>query len=130
MIKRILSFGIRPSSQAMVQETRTGVPIRVLSDNVQEIQQEVDDQANAIEAIGSRFERMETSKASFQSLLEERLPPRQLEPVQTPPQAMQGGQTPTNQLRQPVLEVQSSHGSPVGAETRNAMPMRPLTQEI
>ena len=127
MIKRILSFGIRPSSRAMVQETRTGVPIRVLSDNVQEIQQQVDDQANAIEAIGSRFERMETSKASFQSLLEERLTPRQLEPIQTPPQAMQGGQTPTNQLRQLILEVQSSHGSPIGAETRKAMPMRPLT---
>uniref|UniRef100_A0A2N9F7Y1 Reverse transcriptase/retrotransposon-derived protein RNase H-like domain-containing protein n=1 Tax=Fagus sylvatica TaxID=28930 RepID=A0A2N9F7Y1_FAGSY len=90
----------------MVQETKTGVPIGVLSDNVQEIQQPVDDQANAIREIGARLERMETSFASFQALLEERLPPRQSEPVQTPPQAMQG------------------------AKTRNAMPMRPPTQEI
>ncbi len=88
-----------------MQETKTGVPIGVLSDNVQEIQQPVDDQANAIREIGARLERMETSFASFQGLLEERLPPRQSEPVQTPPQAMQGGQTPTNQPMQLVLEV-------------------------
>ncbi len=108
--------------QAMVQEKRNGVAIGVLSDNVREIQQQIDEQANTIGVIGASLERMETSFASLQALLEERLPW-----VQTPPQEVQGGQTPINQPRQPVLKVQIGQGILIGDEARNAMPMRPPT---
>ena len=86
-----------------------------------------------IGAIGERLERMDTSFASFQALLEERLPPSQPEPIQKPPQAMQGGQTsqtPTNQPRQPIFEVQTGQGVPICVKARNAMPMRPPTLEV
>ena len=60
----------------MVQETRLGVSIRVLIDNVQELQLQLDEHANQIGVIDVRMERMDLSFATFQALLEERLPPR------------------------------------------------------
>ena len=60
----------------MVQETRLGVSIRVLTDNVQELQLQLDEHANQIGVIDMRMERMDLSFATFQALLEERLPPR------------------------------------------------------
>ena len=60
----------------MVQETRLGVSIRVLTDNVQELQLQLDEHANQIGVIDVRMERMDLSFATFQALLEERLPPR------------------------------------------------------
>jgi peptidoglycan hydrolase CwlO-like protein len=60
----------------MVQETRSGVPTGVLSDNLQSIQQQLDDHTTVIGSIEARMERMENSFAALQALLEERLPPR------------------------------------------------------
>jgi hypothetical protein len=37
-----------------VQETRTGVPIGVLSDNVQELQQQIDEHANSLGLINTK----------------------------------------------------------------------------
>jgi hypothetical protein len=58
----------------MVQETRLGVPIGVLSDNIQEIQGQLDDHSNRIGLLDARMERVELTLASMQVLLEERLP--------------------------------------------------------
>jgi hypothetical protein len=60
----------------MVQETRLGVSIRVLTDNVQKLQLQLDEHANQIGVIDVRMERMDLSFATLQALLEERLPPR------------------------------------------------------
>ncbi len=62
--------------QIMVQETRSGVPPGVLSDNLQSIQQQLDDHTTVIGSMAARMERMEDSFAALQALLEERLPPR------------------------------------------------------
>jgi hypothetical protein len=62
--------------QIMVQETRSGVPPGVLSDNLQSIQQQLDDHTTVIGSIGARMDRMKNSFAALQALLEERLPPR------------------------------------------------------
>ena len=106
----------------MVQETRVGVPIGVLNVNVQQLQQQVEAHATSIETIGTRLERIEGSFANLQALLEERLPPRQPEPIQPLPQNVQVEKTP---LRQPAVEEPLDQRPPIGAEARNAIPMRP-----
>ena len=71
-----------------MQETRTGVPIGVLSDNVQELQQQIDEHANSLGLINTKqdkLDRLEANFATLQAWLEERLPRIQPEPVQ--PQA-------------------------------------------
>jgi hypothetical protein len=60
----------------MVQETRSGVPPGVLSNNLQSIQQQLDDHTIVTGSIRARMERMENSFAALQALLEERLLPR------------------------------------------------------
>ena len=55
-----LSIGIRVGS-IMVQETRNGVPAGVLSDNLQEIQQQLGDHSIVIGSIGAQIERIESS---------------------------------------------------------------------
>jgi hypothetical protein len=92
----------------MVQETRIDVPIGVLSDNVQELQQKIDEHATIVRVIGTRLERMDTSFANLQTFLEERMPLRQPEPTQPPALAVQGEQTPINQPRKPILEEKPS----------------------
>ena len=70
----------------MVQETRAGVPIGVLNDNMQELQQQIDDHSNAIGLINTRFDRMEASFANLQTLMVERLPkqPKVVQPAAQP----------------------------------------------
>jgi hypothetical protein len=61
-----------------VQEiTRLGVPIGVLNDNVQGLQQQLDEHATTIGSNGARMERFKNSFATFHTILEERLPPMQ-----------------------------------------------------
>ena len=84
----------------MVQETRTGVSIGVLSDNVQEMQQQIDEHANPLELINTKLDKLDRLEANFATLqawLEERLPRIQPELVQPQAQLRQGEQTPTNQ---------------------------------
>ena len=77
-----------------MQETRTGVPIGVLSENVQELRQQIDKHANSIELITiklDKLERLETNFVTLQAWLEEeRLPRTQPEPVQPQAQPRQG----------------------------------------
>ena len=58
-------------------ETRIGIPIGVLNDNVQGMQQQLEDHAARIATIGTRIDRLEASFAALHSMLEERLPAMQ-----------------------------------------------------
>ena len=49
----------------MVQETRTGVSIGVLSDNVQEMQQQIDEHANPLELINAKLDKLDRLEANF-----------------------------------------------------------------
>ena len=49
----------------MVQETRTGVSIGVLSDNVQEMQQQIDEHANPLELINTKLDKLDRLEANF-----------------------------------------------------------------
>uniref|UniRef100_A0A2N9EGI2 Uncharacterized protein n=1 Tax=Fagus sylvatica TaxID=28930 RepID=A0A2N9EGI2_FAGSY len=82
------------------------------------------------------FDRMEASFANLQTLMEERLP-RKPEVVQLAAQPRQGEQAPSNatlvqaNLREHFpITPQEGQGVPLGAEMRNAMPMRPLNQDF
>ena len=121
----------------------------MVSDNIQEIQGQLDYHSNQIGVLDARMERMELSFASMKALLEERLPPRQpAPPVQTEPQTGQSGQSRAQsghsgaQARQsgqirgmqgdgekpPMVEL--GEPIPIGVEARNAMPGRPPTHEV
>uniref|UniRef100_A0A2N9IYS4 Integrase catalytic domain-containing protein n=1 Tax=Fagus sylvatica TaxID=28930 RepID=A0A2N9IYS4_FAGSY len=60
----------------MVQETRSGVPAGVFHETLESFQQQLDDHTTGMGAIGARMDRMESSFAALQILLEERLPLR------------------------------------------------------
>uniref|UniRef100_A0A2N9J793 Uncharacterized protein n=1 Tax=Fagus sylvatica TaxID=28930 RepID=A0A2N9J793_FAGSY len=108
----------------MVIETRGGVPIGVLKENVQELQQQIDENANSLRLINARDAKMELSIAAMKALVEERLPPRhQTTMVQPEPQreaqSGQGGGAPIVELNhevqtmvqpEPQREAQSSQG--------------------
>uniref|UniRef100_A0A2N9HQY9 RNA-directed DNA polymerase n=1 Tax=Fagus sylvatica TaxID=28930 RepID=A0A2N9HQY9_FAGSY len=102
----------------MVQETRSGVPPGVLSDNLQSIQQQLDDHTTVIGSMAARMERMEDSFAALQALLEERLPPRT---------AIQNNGD--NLMADQEVQIDENR-VPIGAEARNAMPGRPPLYEM
>jgi|UniRef100_A0A2N9HNG6 hypothetical protein len=86
----------------MVQETRAGVPIWVLSDNVQKLQQQIDEHENSLGLINTKLDKLDRLEANFvtlQAWLEERQPRIQPELVQPQAQLRQGEQTPTNQAQ-------------------------------
>ena len=124
--------------QIMVQETRSGVPPGVLSDNLQSIQQQLDDHTTVIGSMAARMERMEDSFAALQALLEERLPPRTAiqnngdnlmanQEAQVPD--IIPNQQPEVQNQPPVMQIDENR-VPIGAEARNAMPGRPPLHEM
>jgi hypothetical protein len=117
-----LSIGIRAGS-IMVQETRNGVPAGVLSDNLQEIQQQLGDHSTVIGSIGARIERIESSFAALQVLLEERLPARPTVPTILEAEAMpiQEGILP-ERVEQPPLVQPRGMRMPIREEGRNAIP--------
>ena len=48
-----------------MQETRTGVPIWVLSDNVQKLQQQIDEHENSLELINTKLDKLDRLEANF-----------------------------------------------------------------
>ena len=129
-IIKILSIGIRAGS-IMVQETRSGVPAGVFHETLESFQQQLDDHSTGMGAIGARMDRMESSFAALQILLEERLPlrpPAQPEINQIAPGAEARPDQeviPPLMGEQPPLIQREENRVPIGAERRNAMPMRP-----
>ncbi|GMY31615.1 hypothetical protein FCV25MIE_26857 [Fagus crenata] len=122
----------------MVQETRSGVPPGVLSDNLQSIQQQLDDHTTVIGSMAARMEGMEDSFAALQAILEERLPPRTaIQNNGVNPMADQEvqvldiipNQQPEVQNQPPAKQIDENR-VPIGAEARNAMPGRPPLYEM
>uniref|UniRef100_A0A2N9J2Z8 Reverse transcriptase n=2 Tax=Fagus sylvatica TaxID=28930 RepID=A0A2N9J2Z8_FAGSY len=115
----------------MVQETRNGVPAGVLSDNLQGIQQQLGDHSTVIGSIGARIERIESSFAALQVLLEERLPARPAVPTIPEAEAVpiQEGILP-ERVEQPPLVQPGGMRMPIREEGRNAIPQRPPHQEV
>jgi hypothetical protein len=115
----------------MVQETRNGVPAGVLSDNLQGIQQQLGDHSTVIGSIGARIERIESSFAALQVLLEERLPARPAVPTIPEAEAVpiQEGILP-EMVEQPPLVQPGGIRMPIREEGRNAIPQRPPHQEV
>jgi hypothetical protein len=127
----------------MVMETRGGAQIRVLNENVQGIQQQLDEHSNQFGLINVKLDRMESNfgefKATlsgfqftlsgfqstfsgFQSMMEERLPK---------PAEPNVNQASSSIRVQPSFgDPLSTHRLPIGAEERNGMPMRPPNQDI
>ena len=68
-IIKVLSIGIRAGS-IMGQETRSGVPAGVFHETLESFQQQLDDHTIGMGAIGARMDRMESSFAALQILLE------------------------------------------------------------
>ena len=119
--------------RVMVQETRNGVLIKVLHENLQGIQQQIDEQANVIGLLGARMDRIENIFSNLQALVEDRLPPRQQAPLVQPEpqggaQSGQGGGVPNVGEQPPILEPVEP--ILIGVEARNAMPMRFPTHEV
>ncbi len=123
-------------------ETRGGAQIRVLNENVQGLQQQLDEHSNQIGLINVKLDRIESNFddfkaifACFQTTMEERLPkPSKLNHQ---PQAGQDANHASSSNRvQPSFGEQlpmtppSIHRLPIRAEERNAMLMRPPNQEI
>jgi hypothetical protein len=130
----------------MVIETRGGAQIGVLNENVQGIQQQLDEHSNQFGLINVKLDRMESNfgefkatisgfqstlsgfQSAFSPMMEERLP--------KPAEPNHGNQASSSIRVQPNLGEQmpttppSIHRLPIGAEERNAMPMRPPNQDI
>jgi hypothetical protein len=121
----------------MVIETRAGVPIRVLDEGLQRLQTQIDEHLGAIEELHAKFDRLEAKVDNgldnLQAMMSELL---QKQPVVEQPavQPRQGQQTPNrvqgNLGDQIPRAPRENHGVPLGAEMRNAMPMRPLNQDF
>jgi hypothetical protein len=115
----------------MVQELRSGVPAGVFQETLQAFQQQLDDHTTGMGAIGARMDRMESSFAALQSLLEERLPLRNPAQPEVNQIALGAEARPDQEVipplmgEQPPLVQGEENRMPIGAERRNAMPMRP-----
>ena len=129
-IIQILSIGIRAGS-IMVQENRSGVPTGVFHKTLQSFQQQLDDHTIGMGSIGARMDRLESSFAALQILLEETLP---LRPLVQPEinQIAPGIDTRPDQEgipplmgEQPPLIQREENRVPIGVERRNAMPIKP-----
>jgi hypothetical protein len=115
----------------MVQETRNGVPAGVLSDNLQEIQQQLGDHSIIIGSIGARIERIESSFAALQVLLEERLPARPAVPTIPEAEAVPiQEEILPEMVEQPPLVQPGGIRMPIRNERRDAIPQRPPHQEM
>uniref|UniRef100_A0A2N9HXW7 Chromo domain-containing protein n=1 Tax=Fagus sylvatica TaxID=28930 RepID=A0A2N9HXW7_FAGSY len=102
----------------MVIETRGGAQIGALNENVQGIQQQLDKHSNQIGLINVKLDRMESNFGC---------PNQQNRNVNQASSSIRvqpsfGEQLPTT--------PPSTHRLPIGAEERNAMPMRPPNQDI
>jgi hypothetical protein len=126
----------------MVIETRAGVPIGVLDEGLQRMQTQIDVHLGAIKQLYTKCDRLEAKvdngfdnlQAMMRELLQRQPGVEQpaVQPVVEQPR--QEVQTPTrvqgnlgDQMPRAPREI---HGVPLGAEMRNAMPMRPMNQDF
>jgi hypothetical protein len=132
----------------MVMERRGGAQIGVLNEKAQGIQQQLEEHSNQFGLINVKLDRMESNfgefKATFscfqgtlsgfqlafsglQAMMEERLP-KPAEPNVN--QASSSTRVQGNLGDQMPRAPREIHGVPLGAEMGNAMPMRPMNQDL
>jgi hypothetical protein len=121
----------------MMIETRAGVPIGVLDERLQRLQTQIEGNSGAIKQSYTKFDRLEAKVDigcdNLQAMIRELL---QKQPVveQLAVQPRQEEQTPNrvqaNLGEQIPRAPRETHGVPLGAEMRNAIPMRLLNQDF
>ena len=113
-------------------ETRTS-QIVVLEKNMERFQQQVDDHTGSIEGLHSKVDGLEAGVAEIRAMMQEvmkRLPVVEHPAVQPRQEEQSPNQVQANLGEQIPIAPREAHGVPLGAEVRNAMPMRPLNQDF
>jgi hypothetical protein len=124
-----------------VQETRAGVTMVVLHENVQRLQTQIDGHSGAIEQLYTKFDRLEATvdigfdnlQTMLRELLMQRLPvveqPTMVQPEpQREAQSGQGGGAPIVGKQPSILEP--IEPIPMRVEARNVRPMRAPNHEV
>uniref|UniRef100_A0A2N9EMW0 Ty3 transposon capsid-like protein domain-containing protein n=1 Tax=Fagus sylvatica TaxID=28930 RepID=A0A2N9EMW0_FAGSY len=113
-------------------ETRAS-QIAVLEKNMQKFQQQVDDHTGSIEGLHLKVDGLEAGVAEIRAMMQEvmkRLPVVEEPAVQTRQEEQSPNRVQANLGEQIPIAPREAHGVPLGAEVRNAMPMRPLNQDF
>ena len=113
-------------------ETRTS-QIAVLEKNMERFQKQVDDHTGSIEGLHSKVDGLEAGVAEIRAMMQEvmkRLPVVEHPAVQPRQEEQSSNQVQSNLGEQIPITPREAHGVPLGAEVRNAMPMRPLNQNF
>jgi hypothetical protein len=113
-------------------ETRAS-QIAVLEKNMQKFQQQVDDHTGSIEGLHLKVDGLEGGVAEIRAMMQEvmkRLPVVEEPAVQTRQEEQSPNRVQANLGEQIPIAPKEAHGVPLGAEVRNAMPMRPLNQNF
>jgi hypothetical protein len=114
-------------------ETRGGAQIGVLEENMQRVQQQVDDHTGSIERLHLKVDGLEAGVAEIRAMMQEvmkRLPVVEQPAVQPRQEEQSPNRVQANLGEQIPIAPREAHGVPLGAEVRNAMPMRPLNQDF
>uniref|UniRef100_A0A2N9GVS5 Integrase catalytic domain-containing protein n=1 Tax=Fagus sylvatica TaxID=28930 RepID=A0A2N9GVS5_FAGSY len=113
-------------------ETRAS-QIGVLEKNMQRFQQQVDDHTGSIEGLHLKVDGLEAGVAEIRAMMQEvmkRLPVVEQPAVQPRQEEQSPNRVQANLGEQIPIAPREAHGVPLGAEVRNAMPMRPLNQDF
>jgi hypothetical protein len=113
-------------------ETRAS-QIAVLEKNMQKFQQQVDDHTGSIEGLHLKVDGLEAGVAEIRAMMQEvmkRLPVVEEPAVQTRQEEQSPNRVQANLGEQIPIAPREAQGVPLGAEVRNAMPMRPLNQDF
>jgi hypothetical protein len=117
--------------RAMV-ETRAS-RIAVLEKNMERFQKQVDDHTGSIEGLHLKVDGLEAGVAEIRAMMQEvmkRLPVVEQPAVQPRQEEQSPNRVQANLGEQIPIAPREAHGVPLGAEVRNAMPMRPLNQDF
>uniref|UniRef100_A0A2N9EN79 Ty3 transposon capsid-like protein domain-containing protein n=1 Tax=Fagus sylvatica TaxID=28930 RepID=A0A2N9EN79_FAGSY len=100
---------------------------------MERFQKQVDDHTGSIEGLHSKVDGLEAGVAEIRAMMQEvmkRLPVVEQPAVQPRQEEQSPNQVQTNLGEQIPIAPREAHGVPLGAEVRNAMPMRPLNQDF
>uniref|UniRef100_A0A2N9GEK7 Uncharacterized protein n=1 Tax=Fagus sylvatica TaxID=28930 RepID=A0A2N9GEK7_FAGSY len=107
--------------------------IAVLEKNMERFQQQVDDHTGSIEGLHLKVDGLEAGVAEIRAMMQEvmkRLPVVEQPTVQPRQEEQSPNRVQANLGEQIPIAPREAHGVPLGAEMRNAMPMRPLNQDF
>jgi hypothetical protein len=100
---------------------------------MQRFQQQVDDHTGSIKGLHLKVDGLEAGVAEIRAMMQEvmkRLPVVEQPAVQPRQEEQSPNRVQANLGEQIPIAPREAHGVPLGAEVRNAMPMRPLNQDF